>query len=126
MHRRGLLSGLGIAIGGVAGCIGSPPTSNTSNSTVGVTDGGDGYVRPETDPPTVPDTLRCEDDSFIRHPPAYEQVKWGTANPLSLQVGKVSYEYGDTAQIVATNITDEEVTTATKDKFQFELLQLQT
>lgn len=122
MNRRTIISGLGLSVLGVAGCVGSPPTSRSSNSTTGATDSGSGYVRPQTDPPAVPDKLRCEDDSFTRHTPAYERVKWGTSIPLSLRVDEMSFEYGDTAEIVATNITDNTVSTGTDSDFQFELL----
>ncbi|MGQ3329226.1 hypothetical protein [Halorubrum sp. FL23] len=100
----------------------------------------DGFVRPESDPHTVPAPLDCEDASFGRHPSAYaDGVSWGTGggagedggSALALRVVNPAYDGGDRAEaltfergddvrIELTNVSSRPVSVGNHGKYNVE------
>ncbi|MCY4731036.1 hypothetical protein KY092_10770 [Natronomonas gomsonensis] len=86
-----------------------------------------GYVRPDDEAdPVAP--LSCDDDSFERHPQWAEEadVQYGDFETdgeptFALRVAETSYERGDTVEISLTNVTDREVSTGNRRKFNLQV-----
>jgi hypothetical protein len=66
----------------------------------------------------------CEKNSFTRHPPMYDEgsVPWGDTGYVSLRIDETAFEYGDTAQITLTNVSDSTLSVGLKYMYQIELL----
>lgn len=115
-----------MSVGGLAGCLNSglEPTDSQENSGSGtIPDGGmNGSIRPTEDPETVPQEWRCTDSEFTRHPAYYENVKWGDTAEVSLRISDTAFEYGDTAQITLTNVTEGRAETGTEIHWGLEIL----
>lgn len=139
MERRKLIAGLGsVCIGGIAGCAESrteptgPPgergtqtaaaDSPDSAGTRTPTDSGtDGFVRPTGDPEAVPREWQCPNTEFTRHPVNYEAVEWGDTAGVALRVSDTDFEYGDTARITLTNVSERYVSTGTETDWGLEI-----
>jgi len=86
-----------------------------------------GYVRPDDEAdPVAP--LSCDGDSFERHPQWAEEadVQYGGfetdgETTFALRVAETSYERGDTVEISLTNVTDREVSTGNRRKFNLQV-----
>lgn len=86
-----------------------------------------GYVRPDDEAdPVAP--LSCDGDSFERHPQWAEEadVQYGDfetdgETTFALRVAETSYERGDTVEISLTNVTDREVSTGNRRKFNLQV-----
>lgn len=98
-----------------------------------------GYVRPPTDPQTVPDALDCEDDEFRRHWSPDDDVAWGEVRDedggpaLAMRVQNPQYdgddvtralkfERGDEVRVSMRNVSDEQVYTGNGNKYSLEVL----
>lgn len=88
-----------------------------------------GYVRPDGDPPAVPQALTCEDSEFERVEGWYdaESLSWGETTDdegspeFALRVDERAYELGDTVTITLTNVSDTFLTTGTEAKYSLEI-----
>lgn len=86
-----------------------------------------GYVRPDSEPsPVAP--LDCEQEGIKRHDQWYneEDVAWGDygadgPTALSLRVEETAYEYGDTARIHLTNVSDGNVSTGNRAMYNLQV-----
>lgn len=86
-----------------------------------------GYSRVGSDPSPI-DPLTCSQDSFERHPQAFdeESLHWGDLDRdgetvLSLRVDDTAYSVGDTVALRMTNVTDARVLTGNKNKFNVQV-----
>ncbi|MFT4884095.1 MAG: hypothetical protein ACI8U4_001608 [Natronomonas sp.] len=86
-----------------------------------------GHVRPDSEPsPVAP--LDCARDGIKRHPQWFDEgdVAWGDLEAdgepaVSLRVESLDYAYGDTARITMTNVTDEQVATGNRAKYNLQV-----
>ncbi|MFD1586550.1 hypothetical protein ACFR9U_06120 [Halorientalis brevis] len=127
-RRRALaLAGAGLGTA-VAGCLGSDRSSQPTDEPP-TTDDLSGHVRPEDDPETVPPALSCDETDFERHPAGYDadELAWGDTTEtdgtpqFALRVDQLAYDYGETATITLTNVSDEEQHTGTSDEYSIEV-----
>ena len=85
-----------------------------------------GFVRPGDDPePVAP--LSCDRDVH-RHEQWFEEgdLQWGDYEAdgdtvLSMRVGNVEYEYGDTVYVTLTNVAGESVSTGNEHKYNLQV-----
>ena len=122
--RRRTLALTGAGLGtAVAGCLGG-------NGGGSMPDGLSGHVRPEDDPETVPPALSCDDEEFHRLQQQYfneQSLSWGDTSTeddaprFALRVERLEYEYGETATIEFTNVSDEVQTTGNRHKYSIEV-----
>lgn len=86
-----------------------------------------GHVRPDAEPdPVAP--LSCDAEDVKRHDQWSDEadVQWGDfeadgETALALRVDDLEYEYGDTARFTLTNVTDGEVDTGNRHKFNLQI-----
>lgn len=123
--RRSLLHsvGAGLAVG-FAGCAGGGADDDTDTATTTtstpVTAESWGYIRPDSEPTTVPEPLDCDESDLRRLD--WEVSAWG-GNDLALRVERTEYALGETVTIRLFNRTQEQKSTRTPDEY---LLQLRT
>lgn len=84
-----------------------------------------GYVRPDGDPPAVPDPLSCSED-FNRHPNWVEDPPWGTVEhdgetAFALRADTRRVSYGDTVTITLTNVGDRQFSTGNRYKYSLQV-----
>lgn len=86
-----------------------------------------GHVRPDGDPSAVP-PLDCDRDGVTRHGQWFDEadVAWGDfetdgETALSLRVEEIEYEHGDTASIQLTNVSDGNVATGNREKYNLQV-----
>ena len=104
MHRRDLLAVLaGTGPVFMAGCL--DEENSDSTRTDGSETAVNGAICPDDDPESVPEPLQCEKDEFERLEAKYDpdEVYWGDAEILALQIDAVDYEYGDSLELTVTN-----------------------
>lgn len=122
-------------------------TDPSDSATVAVTDGWDetatvsaavddplgpdigslpGAVRPETEAEPI-DPFECDRSNIHRHPQAFDEgnLIWGSIEherrvTLGLRIDDTEFEYGDTAQVELTNVTDEPVYTGNRTKYNIQ------
>jgi hypothetical protein len=94
----------------------------------------DGYVRPEGDPPRVPETLSCDEEGVRRLDNWVDEseIPWGETGPLSesdgdaqtfaLRVNRRESTLGETVEVAMTNLTDETQYTGNRHKHSLEIL----
>ncbi|MFB6307715.1 MAG: hypothetical protein ABEH35_00145 [Haloarculaceae archaeon] len=85
----------------------------------------DGQIRPDGEPSPV-EPLSCSLDEFRRHPRLFDpdELVWGQRSDdpaVALRVGKSRYSRGDTATITLTNVSDGEVETGIREKYNLEV-----
>ncbi|KZX48229.1 MULTISPECIES: hypothetical protein [unclassified Haloarcula] len=104
-------------------------TENTEQQTAGNTEEMterqlSGHIRPAESPESPVKELSCEKGNFTRHPPMYDEgsVPWGDTGYVSLRIDGTAFEYGDTAQITLTNVSDRTLSLGLKYLYQIELL----
>lgn len=115
MNRRRFLALLGSSV--TAGCVvpASGPTETTPTA-------GEGYVRPESEPATVPEPLACDEAGSTRLPVPFgdDAVQWGDTQQFALRVDALTAEYGETVTVSLTNTTAESVLTGNETKYAIE------
>ena len=120
--RRRLLKASAPALAMAAGCSAISPGSNPPTSSDASPTPADGwYIRPDTDPATVPQPLECPDDDFIRAPSHSQTIQWGNTGALTLRVSSLTASTGDEIHITLTNTASEPVDTGNRRKFTLEL-----
>lgn len=119
------LSGVSVGLGGCsAGDFGEASNSGTARKT----DRG-GFIRPERDPRTVPEELRCEDEDFERRSGwiAEKVLQWGTLTDdegnqiFTLRVDTLSVERGEAVTFTQTNVSSQAQTTGNVHKSNFDV-----
>lgn len=120
--RRQVLAGVGSTgtVGVLAGCL----TSENGDEQGVDPDELDGYVRPDTEPETVPQALRCDIDDFERRSGWITEntVEWGVVTGedgtprFGLRVDSLSVARGESVTITLTNSSGEEQTTGNPHK----------
>jgi hypothetical protein len=85
-----------------------------------------GAIRPETEADPL-EPLACDRSNVHRHPQAFDEgdLLWGNVEQdgrvtLGLRIDDTEYEYGDTARIELTNVTDEPVYTGNSAKYNLQ------
>ena len=122
-------------------------TDPSDSATVAVTDGWDetatipaavddllgpdigslpGSVRPKAEAEPI-GPFECDRSNIYRHPQAFDEgnLVWGSVEhegqvTLGLRIGDTEFEYGDTAQVELTNVTDEPVYTGNRTKYNIQ------
>jgi hypothetical protein len=121
--RRSLLHsvGAGLAVG-FAGCAGGGADDDTDTATTTtstpVTAESWGYIRPDSEPTTVPEPLDCDESDLRRLD--WEVSAWG-GNDLALRVERTEYALGETVTIRLFNTTKETQYTGTVDEYLLEI-----
>ncbi|WP_136716977.1 hypothetical protein [Halorientalis salina] len=123
--RRRTLALVGAGLGtAISGCLDG---DESGGSTPGALSG---HVRPDGDPPAVPPALTCEDEGFERLQQSYfseQSLSWGDTSTedetpqFALRVERLEYDYGETATIEFTNVSDEVQTTGNRHKYSIEV-----
>ena len=112
MDRRQFLAGATLSLAGfTAGC--SVLSSGPDPS---------GYVRPEGDPPEVPERRRCDRKDFTQWSRFDDgDPNWGEIDNFALRVNQLAFDYGETVTITLTNTSGGEVITGVEQEYQFEV-----
>jgi hypothetical protein len=86
----------------------------------------EGSIRPETEAEPI-DPLECERPNVHRHPQVFDEgdLTWGNVEhdgrvTLGLRIDDTEYEYGETARIELTNVTDDPVYTGNSTKYNLQ------
>ena len=110
MDRRQFLAGATLSLAGfTAGC--SVLSSGPDPS---------GYVRPEGDPPRVPERHQCDKENLSPFD-TVEEPNWGETDNVTFRVDRLAFDYGETATITLTNTSGEDITTGVKEMHLFEI-----
>lgn len=86
-----------------------------------------GHIRPEGEPEPV-DPLECDDEEFERLSQGFDEdgLRMGDLEEgevrFSLRVGEMEHARGETAHVELTNVSEEEVATGTREKFNLQVL----
>ena len=102
------------------------PTDPSSETAIDPADLS-GHIRPDDDPPAIPDELTCEDDEFRRVGSWTTDPEWGTVTDddgeptLALRADSLTVERGDTLTITLTNVSGEEQEIGSMFKADFQV-----
>jgi len=82
----------------------------------------DGEIRPDYDPEVIPVALACDEEGVSRHNRVIrDDVQWGGTDEFALWVERLSYAYGETANITLTHTSSGQAATGSSLKFLFQL-----
>lgn len=126
--RREAIQLGGTSLLGVAGCLdGGGHSTRTRTTPIDV---APGHVRPDGDPPAVPEELRCDDDEFERRSGWVEEelLRWGAVTDgagtpiFALRSDGLAFERGEEVTVTLTNVSDDEQATGNPYRANFDVL----
>lgn len=87
-----------------------------------------GHIHPEDDEPEPVEPLECDDEEFVRHDQRFEEdaIRMGDLEQdgevvLSIRVGDMEYERGETLDVALTNVSDREIETGNSAKYNLQV-----
>jgi len=120
--RRSFLRNGGVVIGI---CLGGCPGTNSpdGNEDPMSMEDDPGVASLDGEPKTVPESLRCDDESFERHFDGYDEnaLRWGTTGNYSLTSDTLRYDHGDSARFTLRYTGSGTGQTGNRHKFDLEL-----